>query len=254
MSAISGISGNNINNYLAVYQAGKADSLRQADSDIRTQAIRQASAAGVEGTVVTNLQYTVGPDGQLYATGGTVSTQKRVSGPENFSRIESKKDVGQQPANDNRGSTQRRELTFADIINPQLDVSSADFAALFSEDIGENIAQSKLQLADVGTRAHERSHFFSAGGLASGTPNYDYATGPDGELYAVAGDVRVSTTPTTDPEKASRDAAGIALAATAAGDASAQDLKVAKNSSGKAASLYNDATFRNNDRLFNLAA
>ena len=84
-------------------------------------------------------------------------------------------------------------------------------------------------MRDLQVRLHESLHHDAAGGNASGSPEFQTVTGPDGNIYAVGGHVNVQTTATSDPNKAARDAATLAHAATAPGDASAQDLSVARN-------------------------
>lgn len=220
--------------------------MRAADNDIRAQMQRKAAS---QGAVITDVNYTVGPDGQMYATGATVTTTKRTAGPKTslgvddprYANLPQRNNPGQNPANDNRQSTQR--LSFGDILPPRLNISPFDLARL-QEDNSDIL--NKLQVADAGVRAHERQHFFAAGGLVSGTPEYDFTQGPDGKLYATAGEVRVSTTPTSDPRKAIRDANSYAAAATAPGDASAPDLAVARGAFSKVASLYSQANSRMN--------
>lgn len=261
MVAVSGISSGNygysLNSFLAATSARESVSaapLRQVDEDIRTQARRAAAARGIDATVVTNIQYTVGPDGQLYATGGTVSTSRRIKGPESFAPSgvsQQQNNYLDEAANDNSQSRQPQSL--ADLLPPQLGLSSSAFATLFSESSNEAQILNELQAADAGTRAHEHQHFKAAGGLASGLPEFQYEVGPDGQLYAVGGYVNVSTTPTSDPEKAARDAAGLSMAASAPGDASAQDMKAAKKAYGNAASLYNQANGLGNQQIFDIA-
>ncbi len=55
-------------------------SLRLADASVRTQASRAAAQAGAGAISTTQLNYTVGPDGQLYATSAVISTSQRTRG------------------------------------------------------------------------------------------------------------------------------------------------------------------------------
>jgi len=86
----------------------------------------------------------------------------------------------------------------------------------------------QLQAADTAVRNHEALHFRAAGGLGA-LPEYQTITGPDGRQYAVAGSVNVSGTRGADGEKAAREAATLAIAATAPGDASAADFGAARS-------------------------
>lgn len=210
------------------------------DAAVRTEIARKASAAGIGGgTVTTDVTYGVGPDGQLYVKSGQVSTSRKVSAREltgtrgNVS--------GNNPANDNPAqnpfAAPPRKASFGDFLPPQVALSPLDLAQL-QESRDHPAASAELRLIDAGVRAHERQHFFTAGGLVSGTPVYDFAQGPDGQFYAVGGHVNVSTTPTFDPQKASQDAAALARAATAPADTSAQDVNAARGAHTNAASHY----------------
>lgn len=64
-------------------------------------------------------------------------------------------------------------------------------------------------------------------GLHTSGPNYEYETGPDGRKYAVAGDVNVSYSHSSDPEVNLRNAQQLKASALAPADPSSQDRKVA---------------------------
>ncbi len=209
------------------------------DAAVRTEIARKASAAGVSGgTVTTDFTYGVGPDGQLYVKSGQVSTSRKVSARE----LTGARDQGQSRAvNDNPAqqaiAAPLRKASFGDFLPPQIALGPLDLA-LLQESRDNPSASAELRLIDASVRGHERQHFFAAGGLVSGTPVYDYVKGPDGQYYAVGGHVDVGTTPTFDPEKASRDAAALARAATAPADTSAQDVHAARGAHSSAASHY----------------
>ena len=76
-------------------------------------------------------------------------------------------------------------------------------------------------------RAHEAAHLAAAGGLARGV-NFSYVTGPDGQQYAVAGEVHLDVSPESgDPEATIRKAEQIRAAANAPANPSGQDRQVA---------------------------
>ena len=86
------------------------------------------------------------------------------------------------------------------------------------------------QLAEIDrrVRAHEQAHLAAAGGYARGGPSYSYATGPDGKLYAVGGEVSIDTSPVPgNPGETIRKARAVEAAATAPVDPSPQDREVA---------------------------
>jgi hypothetical protein len=92
----------------------------------------------------------------------------------------------------------------------------------------EELAQvAKLAARDREVRLHEAQHQAAAGSLAIGGPQFTYQTGPDGKLYAVGGEVKLSVPATQNPEEMLTRAAQMRAAATAPADPSGQDLAVA---------------------------
>jgi hypothetical protein len=86
----------------------------------------------------------------------------------------------------------------------------------------------KLQLRDSEVRAHEAAHA-AAGGAFAGAPSYKFERGPDGQTYAVGGEVSIDVSPVAgDPEATLRKAQQIRAAALAPAVPSAQDMKVAQ--------------------------
>lgn len=85
----------------------------------------------------------------------------------------------------------------------------------------------ELQARDREVRAHEAAHLGAAGGLARGGASFSYQRGPDGQLYAVAGEVSIDTSPGTTPQDTLERARRIRAAALAPATPSAQDRAVA---------------------------
>ncbi|MDY4450563.1 MAG: putative metalloprotease CJM1_0395 family protein [Campylobacter sp.] len=84
----------------------------------------------------------------------------------------------------------------------------------------------ELQTADTNVRAHEAAHMAAGGGLTS-PASYTYERGPDNKMYAVAGEVGISTSQGNTPQESLNKAQTIRRAALAPADPSPQDLKVA---------------------------
>lgn len=84
----------------------------------------------------------------------------------------------------------------------------------------------ELQAADTNVRAHEAAHMAAGGGLTS-PASYTYERGPDNKMYAVAGEVGISTSQGNTPQESLNKAQTIRRAALAPADPSPQDLKVA---------------------------
>ena len=85
----------------------------------------------------------------------------------------------------------------------------------------------QLKARDREVRAHEQAHVAAAGGLAQGGPTYTYQYGPDGQAYAVGGEVNIDTSPGRTPEETIGKAKQIRAAALAPADPSDQDRAVA---------------------------
>ena len=84
----------------------------------------------------------------------------------------------------------------------------------------------ELQAADTNVRAHEAAHMAAGGGLTS-PGSYTYEQGPDNKMYAVEGEVGISTSEGNTPQESLNKAQTIRRAALAPADPSPQDLKVA---------------------------
>ena len=87
-------------------------------------------------------------------------------------------------------------------------------------------AQSNNKGAENNVRAHEAAHMAAGGGLTS-PASYTYERGPDNKMYAVAGEVGISTSEGNTPQESLNKAQTIRRAALAPADPSPQDLKVA---------------------------
>ena len=86
----------------------------------------------------------------------------------------------------------------------------------------------KLAAVDQDVRSHEMAHLAAAGPYARGGPTYDEVRGPDGNLYAVAGEVSLDASPIpNDPRATIQKAQTIRAAADAPVDPSSQDRAVA---------------------------
>ncbi|SFR52509.1 putative metalloprotease CJM1_0395 family protein [Thiomicrospira sp. ALE5] len=105
----------------------------------------------------------------------------------------------------------------------------------------------QLQARDREVRAHEQAHLSAAGPYATGGIQYDYQTGPDGQLYAVGGSVGIDTSPIPgDPEATMQKMQVVQRAALAPAEPSGQDIKVAAQAAQQAAQarieLQNEST------------
>ena len=93
----------------------------------------------------------------------------------------------------------------------------------------------KLRSRDQEVRAHEAAHR-SAGGAFASAPSFQYETGPDGQRYAVGGEVSIDTSPVSgDPQATLAKAETIVHAALAPAHPSSQDRAVAQQAEATAA-------------------
>ncbi len=90
----------------------------------------------------------------------------------------------------------------------------------------------ELRARDKEVRAHEQNHKAAAGALAKGAIQYSYQRGPDGEKYAVGGEINIDTSSVPDdPEATVRKAQQIINAALANAEPSSADRQVAAKAS-----------------------
>jgi len=85
-----------------------------------------------------------------------------------------------------------------------------------------------LQARDSEVRAHEAAHQAAGGGMTGGA-SYTYQQGPDGKMYAIGGEVSISTKGSSDPQEALANARVVAAAAMAPANPSPQDYSVASS-------------------------
>lgn len=86
----------------------------------------------------------------------------------------------------------------------------------------------ELRKADREVRQHERAHLAAAAGLSVSGAQFTMEMGPDGKLYAVAGEVRIDASEVPDDPRATIDKMQrVRRAALAPRDPSAQDRRVA---------------------------
>ena len=83
-----------------------------------------------------------------------------------------------------------------------------------------------LQSRDTEVKAHESAHQTAGGGMV-GAASYTYQQAPDGKMYAIGGEVSISTGEASSPQEAIANAQQIIASAMAAGSPSPQDFAVA---------------------------
>ena len=86
---------------------------------------------------------------------------------------------------------------------------------------------SELKARDRVVRAHEMAHMAAGAGIVTRGASFSYQTGPDGQRYAVGGEVGINTSPGRTPEETLAKSDRIRAAALAPAEPSGQDLRVA---------------------------
>lgn len=85
----------------------------------------------------------------------------------------------------------------------------------------------QLKARDREVRAHEAAHMAAGSGLITHGASYTFVKGPDGQQYAVGGEVGISTSEGNTPQETIARARQIQAAATAPAQPSGQDMRVA---------------------------
>ena len=123
--------------------------------------------------------------------------------------------------------------------------SSSEIKSRAASDAGLTDAEKKiveqLKQADSEIKRHEMAHVAAGAGVTTSGANYTYKTGPDGQRYAVAGDVKINMSAVPgDPQATIDKMAKVKRAALAPASPSAQDRRVASKASTLAAKAMQD--------------
>ncbi len=89
----------------------------------------------------------------------------------------------------------------------------------------------QLKRRDQEVKAHELAHKATAGQYARGAASFEYQTGPDGNRYAVGGEVSIDIARESDPRATLNKAQVVRRAAMAPADPSGQDRQIAMRAS-----------------------
>ncbi|MBD3611331.1 MAG: hypothetical protein HUJ13_02740 [Hydrogenovibrio crunogenus] len=96
-----------------------------------------------------------------------------------------------------------------------------------AQDVEQIIQQ--LKARDLEVKTHEQAHLSAGGQYVTSGANYVYQTGPDGNRYAIGGEVGIDTSPIAgNPEATLLKAQQIQAAAMAPAKPSSQDYSVAR--------------------------
>lgn len=85
----------------------------------------------------------------------------------------------------------------------------------------------ELKKIDLEVKTHEQAHMAAGGPVVQGGAVFQYQNGPDGKMYAVAGEVKIDVSPERTPEATIRKMQQIRRAALAPAQPSSTDRAVA---------------------------
>lgn len=117
--------------------------------------------------------------------------------------------------------------------DPSAGRESADERQREQQEATERREVEDLKARDREVRAHEQAHA-AVGGQYAGSPSYDFETGPDGQRYAVGGEVSIDISEESTPEETVDKMQQVRAAALAPAEPSPQDFRVANEANQKA--------------------
>jgi hypothetical protein len=137
----------------------------------------------------------------------------------------------QKDANPYRVTISEEALRKAGLLKDETEKSANTEKPGASDKDTQEVAE--LKQADQEVRAHEQAHVMAGGNLVRGGATFGYKRGPDGNLYAVSGEVSIDSSPVQgDPRATIRKAEQVRKAALAPAQPSSQDRAVAAAASG----------------------
>lgn len=178
-------------------------------------------------------------------TGGAVNSVDTLKSQASISVPDTSKFQPAQPA-----STPASNTTGKESANSK-PVEASQSTTELSAEAKQVIDQLKARDAEV--RAHEQAHLSAAGGHATGGASYSYQVGPDGQRYAIGGEVGIDVSPVAgDPEATLLKANVVQRAALAPAEPSSQDMRVASAAMQMASEARMEIASQSTEDLNNL--
>jgi hypothetical protein len=107
----------------------------------------------------------------------------------------------------------------------------------------------QLKSRDIEVRTHEQAHLSSAGQYAAGGASFTYQNGPDGNRYAVGGEVPIDISREKTPEETIQKMQVIKRAALAPASPSGADRQIAAQASATEAQARQEVLRKNQQEL-----
>lgn len=152
-----------------------------------------------------------------------------------------------QPQNSD-GSLEQQQATDRDNgEDPSAGRENAESRQQEQQERAEQQEIQELKARDREVRAHEQAHA-AVGGQYAGSPSYDFETGPDGQQYAVGGEVSIDISKEETPEETVRKMQQVRAAALAPNEPSPQDLRVAGEATQRASEARTEIARENSEQ------
>ncbi|WP_136808329.1 putative metalloprotease CJM1_0395 family protein [Desulfosediminicola flagellatus] len=107
----------------------------------------------------------------------------------------------------------------------------------------------QLKSRDREVRIHEQAHLAAAGQYAAGGPSFTYQQGPDGNRYAVGGEVPIDVSKEATPEETLQKMTAVQQAALAPAEPSNADRQIAAQAAITAAQARQELTEQNSESI-----
>lgn len=186
---------------------------------------------------------------------GSESDRVRTAGQQPQPVVYERPQVNQQLAQ-NQGENGQNALNQDNGEDPSAGRENAESRQQEQQERAEQQEIEELERRDQEVRAHEQAHA-AVGGQYAGAPRYEFETGPDGQRYAVGGEVSIDISEESTPEETLRKMQQVRAAALAPAEPSPQDLRVASEANQRASEARSDIARdnaqdaqRNFDRAF----
>ena len=161
-----------------------------------------------------------------------ISTYPSLSLQKVYGTAEEKTDNKSQSDSQTKGASSREDTVTLSEQGKDLSQSKTDIQNELNQDEVEELQNLKQRDREV--RTHEQAHLAAAGGHARGGPSFTLTKGPDGNSYAIAGEVSIDMSDERTPEQTAYKMQVIRRAALAPASPSSTDKRVAAQAAVKA--------------------
>lgn len=117
--------------------------------------------------------------------------------------------------------------------DPSAGRETADEKQRQQQEASDNQEIQELKDRDREVRSHEQAHA-AVGGQYAGSPSYEFESAPNGQRYAVGGEVSIDISEASTPEETVQKMQQVRAAALAPNEPSPQDFRVASEATQKA--------------------